>query len=149
MLTADEVLSLLPQRRPFRFLDRLLAIDACRAIGEYTFRSGEPFFEGHFPGNPIAPGVILLETMCQTGLVALGIYLLGCEIPREEVTRMVTLFTGGEVEFERVVRPEETVRIEARKVYFRMRKLKADVRMTRPDGTLIARARVDGVGVVQ
>jgi hypothetical protein len=87
--------------------------------------------------------------MCQTGLVALGIYLLGCEIPREEVTRMVTLFTGGEVEFERVVRPEETVRIEARKVYFRMRKLKADVRMTRPDGTLIARARVDGVGVVQ
>jgi len=147
MLTPDEVLALVPQKPPFRFLDRLLEIDDEHAVGEYTFRRDESFFAGHFPHDPVTPGVILLESMCQTGLVALGIYLLERQATREAVLRTVTLFTEANVEFSGIVRPEDTVRISARKVYFRRNKLRSDVTMTRPDGAPIAHGLVAGMGV--
>jgi 3-hydroxyacyl-[acyl-carrier-protein] dehydratase len=149
MLSADDVLALIPQRPPFRFVDRLVAIDEARAIGEYTFRGDEAFYAGHFPGDPVTPGVILVEAMCQTGLVALGIYLLGLEVPRDEVARTVTLFTDARVEFERVVRPGATVRIEAERVFWRRRKLRAYVRLALADGTPVAAGTVSGMGVTR
>jgi 3-hydroxyacyl-[acyl-carrier-protein] dehydratase len=147
MLTADEVLALIPQAKPFRFIDRLVELTDSRAVGEYTFRADESFYAGHFPGNPVTPGVILTETMCQTGLVALGIYLLGLELPKEEVAKTVTLFTESQVEFEAVVRPLQTVRVTAEKVFWRRRKLKSDVVLTLADGTPVARGTVAGMGV--
>ena len=56
----------LPHRAPFLFLDRIVAHDDTRVIGERTFPADEPFFAGHFPGNPIVPGVILVEGLAQT-----------------------------------------------------------------------------------
>ena len=147
MLTPNEVLALVPQQRPFRFLDRLLEIDDEHVVGEYTFRRDESFFVGHFPGDPVTPGVILLESMCQTGLVALGIYLLERREALETVRQTVTLFTEANVEFSATVRPEDTVRIAARKVYFRRNKLRSDVTMTRPDGAPVAHGLVAGMGV--
>jgi 3-hydroxyacyl-[acyl-carrier-protein] dehydratase len=146
-LTPDQVLALVPQQRPFRFLDRLLRVDEQGAVGEYTFRADEGFYEGHFPGNPVTPGVILLEAMCQTGVVALGIYLLSLEHPEEVLRRTTTLFTESQVEFERVVRPGDTVRVTAEKVFWRRRKLKSNVVMTLADGSPVARATVAGLGV--
>ena len=150
--TPEEVLALVPQQRPFRFIDRLVEIDEQHAVGEYTFRHDESFYEGHFPGKPVTPGVILLETMCQTGVVALGIYILGLEAPREEVIRTVTLFTEAQVEFERVVRPGETIRVEAEKVFWRRRKLKSNVKLFLlahggTEKTLVAHGTVAGMGV--
>jgi 3-hydroxyacyl-[acyl-carrier-protein] dehydratase len=147
MLTTDDVLSLLPQKPPFRFLDRLTAMDEHGASGEYTFRPDEFFYRGHFPGDPVTPGVILIETMCQTGLVAFGIYLLGLEVSRAEVERTVTLFTDSEVEFERIVRPGETVRVTAEKVFWRRRKLRSRVVLTLADGSPVAKGTVAGMGV--
>jgi 3-hydroxyacyl-[acyl-carrier-protein] dehydratase len=147
MLTSAEVLELIPQQRPFRFIDRLVEIQETGAVGEYTFRADESFYAGHFPGDPVTPGVILIETMCQTGLVALGIYLLGLEAPRGEVAKTITLFTDCEVEFERVVRPGDTVRVVAEKVFWRRRKLKSNVVLTLADGTGVAKGTVAGMGV--
>lgn len=146
-LTKEDVLAIIPQKPPFRFLDRLVELDEARAVGEYTFKADEVFYPGHFPGDPVTPGVILLETMCQTGLVALGIYLLGLEEPREEVAKTVTLFTDSEVEFQRIVRPGETVRVTAEKIFWRRRKLRSQVTLTLADGTPVARGVVAGMGV--
>jgi 3-hydroxyacyl-[acyl-carrier-protein] dehydratase len=91
--------------------------------------------------------VILLEAMCQTGLVALGIYLLGRVLPRTEVEKTVTLFTESEVEFQRVVRPGETVRVTAERVLWRRGKLRSSVALTLADGTPVAHGVVAGMGV--
>jgi 3-hydroxyacyl-[acyl-carrier-protein] dehydratase len=147
MLTAEEVLALIPQQPPFRYLDRLIELGEQGAVGEYTFRPDEWFYRGHFPGDPVTPGVILLEAMCQTGLVALGIYLLGLEAPRDQVARTVTLFTDAQVDFSRVVRPGDTVRVTAQRIFWRRRKLRSTVSLVLADGSPVASGTVSGMGV--
>jgi 3-hydroxyacyl-[acyl-carrier-protein] dehydratase len=146
-LTGAEVLALLPQQEPFRFVDEILEIDDEHVVSRYTFRPEADFYRGHFPGNPITPGVLLIEAMAQTGVVALGISIVARERGVEDVKRVLTVFTDVTAEFSGVVRPGDTVTISARKVFFRRMKLRSDVEMRLADGSLVATATVAGMGV--
>jgi 3-hydroxyacyl-[acyl-carrier-protein] dehydratase len=146
-LTGAEVLALLPQQEPFRFVDEILELGEEHIVARYTFRPEADFYRGHFPGNPMTPGVLLIEAMAQTGVVALGIYLVSRERSAEEVKRVLTVFTDVTAEFSGVVRPGDTVTMRARKVFFRRMKLRAEVEMRKDDGTLVATATVAGMGI--
>jgi len=146
-LTGAQVLALLPQQEPFRFVDEIVEVDDEHIVSRYTFRPDADFYRGHFPGNPITPGVLLIEAMAQTGVVALGIYIVGRERGIEEVRRVLTVFTDVTAEFSGVVRPGDTVTIRAKKVFFRRMKLRSEVEMRTADGTLVATATLAGMGV--
>ncbi|HWV38077.1 MAG TPA: hypothetical protein VN033_06325 [Vulgatibacter sp.] len=142
-----EILDRIPQRPPFRFIDRIVSVDEHRIVGEHTFDPDAWFYRGHFPGDPVTPGVILLETMCQTGLVAFGLHLLAAEGKADD--GLVTLFTDAKVEFEAMVPPGETVRVEAERIAWRRRKLVVNAALTRSDGVVAARGTVAGMGVLR
>jgi 3-hydroxyacyl-[acyl-carrier-protein] dehydratase len=148
--TIDTVLAAVPQQAPFRFIDDILALDEHRITGQYRFREDEYFYRGHFPGRPVTPGVILIETMAQTGVVAFGLYLsfLKNEFSPEYLKGMTTLFTlADNIEFFSTVAPGETVVIQGEKVYFRGRSLKTNVVMTRENGDTACSGVLAGMGV--
>jgi 3-hydroxyacyl-[acyl-carrier-protein] dehydratase len=146
-LTGPEILALLPQQRPFRFVDEILEVDEQRIVGRYTFREDEWFYGGHFPGRPITPGVILLESMCQVGVVALGIYLFALEHSVDEARDWTTLFVDAESEFLRSVVPGECVTIRSERIFWRRHKLRARIEMFGADGALVAQTTASGLGV--
>ena len=145
-LTPREVFDRIPQRPPFLFVDEVVEVDADRAVTRYTYRPEESFYAGHFPGFPVTPGVVLLETMCQTAF-AIATYLLGLESAVDERPATVMMLTDSQVEYSHVVRPGDTVRVTATKVFWRRRKLKADVELYVEGGELAASGAVAGVGV--
>ncbi len=148
--TIERVLGAIPQKKPFRFIDDILSLDENQIVGTYRFREDEYFYAGHFPGRPVTPGVILLETMAQTGVVAYGIYLLmvSNEMTLEEIGQFVTLFTYMDtVEFTGMVRPGERVIVKGEKIYMRKMNMKVRVHMERENGESVCSGIVAGMAV--
>ena len=145
-LSPAAVLAALPQQEPFLLVDRILELDDDHIVATYRFRPEADFYRGHFPGNPVTPGVILVESMAQVGVVALGIYLLSKDAP-EEVGRVLTMFTDMAVDFTGMVRPGDEVVISGHKEFFRRRKLRSRVEMRLADGPVVASGTVSGMGV--
>jgi 3-hydroxyacyl-[acyl-carrier-protein] dehydratase len=148
--TMARVLAAVPQQEPFRFIDEILELDTDHIVGAYRFREDESFYRGHFPNRPITPGVILVEAMAQTGVVAFGLYLVMEQGREEELKKgnVTTLFTVIEVmEFAGMVSPGERVIIRGEKVYFRKGNLKAKVSMERENGEPVASGVLAGMGV--
>jgi 3-hydroxyacyl-[acyl-carrier-protein] dehydratase len=145
-LTPKQVLDLVPQQDPFRFIDEILELDDDHIVGVYRFRPDADFYRGHFPGSPVTPGVILIESLAQVGIVALGIYLLALE-SEAETAKMTSLFTDVNVEFSGIVNPGDRVTIMAEKIFFRRRKLRSKVEMKLDDGTIVCSGTVSGMGI--
>jgi 3-hydroxyacyl-[acyl-carrier-protein] dehydratase len=147
LLTAQQVLARIPQQDPFRFIDEILEIDGEHVEATYRWRPDADFYRGHFPGNPVTPGVLLVESMAQASLVALGIYLLAHEQSPDEALKFITVFTDANVEFSGMVRPGDRVRISSKKIFYRRRKLRVEAKMCLADGTLVCSGVISGMGV--
>tara|TARA_R110002110_G_scaffold124505_2_gene301891 strand:+ start:40476 stop:40952 length:477 start_codon:yes stop_codon:yes gene_type:complete len=147
ILTKAEVLALVPQQAPFRFIDEIIELDDNGITAAYTWKLDESFYEGHFPNNPITPGVVLLEASAQAGVVAFGIYLAAKAFPKDEISQILTLFTEAQVEFNGLVKPGQRIIMRAKKIYFRRLKLKVEFETTLEDGTPVCSGTLAGLGV--
>lgn len=141
-LSKQEILDLLPYKRPFLFVDHILSVDEEQIIAQYTFRHDEFFYKGHFVDKPITPGVILTECMAQIGLASLGLYLIS-----EWVTDKApdVAMTSNKIDYYKLVLPGEKVTVTATKEYFRFQKLKCEVAMTNSAKEIVAKGFVSGM----
>lgn len=132
----QRILRLLPHRYPFLLVDRVVECVAgshIRAYKNVTFN--EPFFQGHFPGAPIMPGVLILEALAQTGgLLAVS--------GMDSLDDKLFLFTGLDgVKFRRQVVPGDRLDLECSNLRMKLKLCKMDARAF-VDGKLAAEAQI-------
>ena len=101
----NPVEALIPHRDPFLFVDRIVSADAKGTIAERTFPASAWFFQGHFPGHPVVPGVLLVETLAQCG----GAGLVHAGLMPNTIFLLVSVTSA---KFRRLVRPDELLRLE-------------------------------------
>jgi 3-hydroxyacyl-[acyl-carrier-protein] dehydratase len=132
-----EIMKFLPHRYPFLLVDRIVELDPPkRIVGLKNVTINEEFFQGHFPGAPVMPGVLILEAMAQVAGV-----LLYREMPDEDKSRKLIYFTGVEgAKFRRPVVPGDQLRIEVDLVYRRNSFGKVSARAL-VEGKLVAEAQ--------
>src|SRR4051812_19967166 len=97
------LVALLPHRPPFLFVDEVVECEPAVSVrARYRVTGEEPFLAGHFPGNPIFPGVLQLEALAQAGAIAV--------LADPRYAEKLPLFGGvEEVRFRRLVRPDEVI----------------------------------------
>ena len=113
-----DIQSLLPHRDPFLYVDRLESWNDGKVVGYRLFRESEFFFKGHFPGYPVVPGVILIETLAQCG--GAGVFKRGLLAKGA----IIFLATIHDARFRRPVRPGEELRMEIEDVRLSSKMLK-------------------------
>jgi beta-hydroxyacyl-ACP dehydratase FabZ len=106
-----DIIKLLPHRYPFLLVDRITEIEpGKRVVGIKNVTANEPFFQGHFPGNPIMPGVLIIEAMAQVGGVMARLSLSG---PADkENTDSVLFMSMDKVKYRKPVVPGDQLRFE-------------------------------------
>ena len=131
-----DIMSFLPHRYPFLLVDRIVEIEGQkRIVGLKNVTINEPFFQGHFPGAPVMPGVLILESMAQVAGV-----MIYRDMPDKE--RKLIYFTGIEnAKFRRPVLPGDQLRIEMQLLNRRTNFGKMNGQAT-VDGKLVAEAIV-------
>jgi len=108
----EEIYRRIPHRPPFLFVDKIIEITDTGARASLTIKPDFSFFEGHYPGNPIMPGVLLCESVFQTGAVFLSDYLSEESLTDENITPVLSRIRDAR--FKRMVKPGDTVEISVR-----------------------------------
>jgi 3-hydroxyacyl-[acyl-carrier-protein] dehydratase len=113
-INIQEIMKLLPHRYPFLLVDRIVEIEeGKRVVGVKNVTINEPFFQGHFPGHPIMPGVLIIEAMAQVG----GAFAM---ITNKIGEDKVTYFAGiDNARFRKPVVPGDVLRLELEMVNYR------------------------------
>jgi len=104
-LDINMIQKILPHRYPFLFVDKILEISERRIVGIKNVTIGEPFFQGHFPGHPIMPGVLIIEAMAQVcGVAALNM--------KDNAGRLAYFLSIDNARFRKPVIPGDVLKIE-------------------------------------
>jgi beta-hydroxyacyl-ACP dehydratase FabZ len=107
----SEIIQILPHRYPFLLVDRIVELEPGeRVVGVKSVTANEPFFQGHFPGNPIMPGVLIIEAMAQVGGILARFSLPGAT--EGEMPNAVYFMSMDKVKFRRPVVPGDQLRFE-------------------------------------
>ena len=135
MLTNIDIQKILPHRYPFLLIDKITEMEEGKTItGIKNVTVNEPFFQGHFPGNPIMPGVLITEALAQTGAVLL--------LSMPENKGKLGVFTGiNNFKFRRQVVPGDTLTLTAELLVYRHGMGKANVKAT-VDGEVAAMGEI-------
>jgi 3-hydroxyacyl-[acyl-carrier-protein] dehydratase len=107
----DRILQLLPHRYPFLMIDRIIQVDSDNsAVGIKNVSVNEPMFQGHFPGNPVFPGVLIIEGMAQTaGAIAIA-------ADRTKGRHVVYMVTVDKCKFRKPARPGDVIEYHIKKI---------------------------------
>ncbi|MGM9951053.1 MAG: 3-hydroxyacyl-ACP dehydratase FabZ [Lysinibacillus sp.] len=135
MLTAQQIQAILPHRYPFLFVDRITELEeGKRAVGIKNVTINEDFFNGHFPGYPVMPGVLIVEALAQVG----GVALLHAEANKG---RLAFLTGIDNCRFKRQVVPGDQLRLEVEFIKLRGQMGKGKGIAT-VDGELVCEAEI-------
>lgn len=132
LMNITEIMEILPHRYPFLLIDTIEEMeDGKRAVGKKCVSGNELFFQGHFPGNPVMPGVLIIEALAQVGAVAM--------LSLPEMKGKTAYFAGvDKVRFRRKVVPGDVLILETE-----------IIKVKGPMGIGKAKAMVDGVKVAE
>jgi beta-hydroxyacyl-ACP dehydratase FabZ len=133
-LSIGEILNLLPHRYPFLLVDKILEQEENKIVGVKNVTINEPFFQGHFPGHPIMPGVLIIEAMAQTG----GVLIFSKEENKGEIPLFAAI---DKARFKKPVYPGDQliIKVEILKMLRGVAKAKAEAYV---DGNLVAEAEL-------
>ncbi len=133
-LGTKEILKILPHRYPILMVDKIVEMDveAKRIVGIKNLAANEPFFAGHFPGDPIMPGVLQLEAMAQVGGIMLNKI-------RENAGRIAYFLSVDNARFRDMARPGDQLRIEIDLLRIRMGMAKVHG-IVKVDGNIVSEA---------
>jgi beta-hydroxyacyl-ACP dehydratase FabZ len=135
ILEADEIMKILPHRFPMLMVDRIIECDdQKRIVGIKNVTVNEPFFQGHFPGMPIMPGVLQLEAMAQTaGILVNRVAKVSGVIPY--------FMTIDKAKFRKLIKPGDQMRIEVELTNARLKSARFSARVL-VDGALASEAEM-------
>jgi 3-hydroxyacyl-[acyl-carrier-protein] dehydratase len=106
LVNIEEIMKIIPHRYPFLFVDRVeIHEEGTKGIGYKNVTMNEYYFQGHFPGKPVMPGVIIIEAMAQVGSVIL--------LSKDDFKGRIPYFAGiNKFRFKKIVKPGDQLRIE-------------------------------------
>ena len=106
----EEIYKTIPHREPFLFVDRIIEVTDTCAVAEREIREDEPHFAGHYPGNPLMPGVLLCESVFQTAAIFMVRKFEAEGVDGASKTPILARIK--EAKFKQMVRPGDVIRIE-------------------------------------